>query len=162
MELGWFAAALLLVVLGIIGSVMPLLPGLPLVLAGVYLYAVGTGLSGGIGLGHLVVYTLIGGAAIGLSMLANVIGVRAAGGSRRAMLGAVLGLLAGLVVGGPFGVLVGPFLGAVLFELLGGRPTRQVLRAGVGAAVGVLVGRVTEFAVAVGLSASFVISVVGD
>jgi uncharacterized protein len=157
-EVGWFAAALLLIILGIIGSVMPFLPGLPLVLAGVYLYALGTGLDAGIGLGHLIAYTLIGGAAIGLSMLANMIGVRAAGGSRRAMLGAVLGLLAGLLVGGPFGVLVGPFLGAVVFELLGGRAARQAVRSGVGAAVGLLVGRVTEFAVAVGLSASFVIS----
>jgi uncharacterized protein len=160
-EFGWLAAALLLLMLGIIGSVIPLLPGLPLVLAGVYLYALGTRLSGGIGLGHLVVYPLIAAAAIGLSLLANLIGVRAAGGSRRAMLGAVLGLVAGLVVGGPFGVLVGPFVGAVLFELLGGRAARQALRSGVGAAVGLLVGRVTEFAVAVGLSASFVISVAG-
>ncbi len=159
-ELGWLAAALVLVVLGIVGSVAPLLPGIPLVLAGVYVYALGTGLSGGIGVGHLVVYTLIGGAAIALSWLANVVGVRAAGGSRRAMLGAALGLVAGLVLGGPFGVLVGPFIGAVLFELVGGRATRQALRSGVGAAAGLLIGRVTEFAVAVGLSASFLVSVV--
>ena len=73
-ELGWFAAALLLVVLGIVGSVVPLMPGLPLVLGGVYLYAFGTGLHGGIGPGHLVLYTLIGGGAIALSTLANMVG----------------------------------------------------------------------------------------
>jgi uncharacterized protein YqgC (DUF456 family) len=160
MDLGWFAVALVLVVIGIVGSVVPLLPGLPLVLGGVYLYALGTGLNGGIGLGHLVVYTLIGGGTIVLSTLANVMGVRAAGGSRRAMLGAVLGLIAGLFLGGPIGLVVGPFVGAVLFELLGGQAARQALRSGLGAAVGLLVGRVAEFAVAIGLGASFVVSVV--
>jgi len=159
-ELGWFAAALLLVVLGIVGSVVPLMPGLPLVLGGVYLYAFGTGLHGGIGPGHLVLYTLIGGGAIALSTLANMVGVRAASGSRLAMLGATLGLVAGLFLGGPVGLLVGPFVGAVVFELLGGRASRQALRSGVGAAVGLLVGRIAEFAVAIGLSASFVVSVV--
>ena len=49
LSVGRFAAALLLVVLSIIGCVVPLLPGLPLVLAGVYAYVLGTGLSGGIG-----------------------------------------------------------------------------------------------------------------
>lgn len=159
MELGWFAVALVLVVIGIVGSVVPLLPGLPLVLGGVYLYALGTGLHGGVGLGHLVVYTLIGGGVVVLSTLANVMGVRAAGGSRRAMLGAALGLVAGLFLGGPFGLIVGPFIGAVLFELLGGQAARQALHSGVGAAVGLLVGRVAEFAAALGLSASFVVSV---
>jgi uncharacterized protein YqgC (DUF456 family) len=158
-ELGWFSLAVVLLVLGIIGSVLPLLPGLPLVLAGVYVYALGTSLGGGIGMGHLIVYTLVGGAAIALGWLANMIGVRAAGGSRRAMVGAALGLVAGLFLGGPFGVLIGPFVGAVIFELVGGRATRQALRSGVGAAAGLLVGRVTEFAVAVGLSASFLVSV---
>ena len=72
-----------------------------------------------------------GGAGIGLSTLANVIGVRAAGGSKRAMLGAAIGLIGGLLLGGP-----------------------------IGAALGLLVGRVAEFAVAVGLAASFVLCVV--
>jgi uncharacterized protein YqgC (DUF456 family) len=159
MELGWFAVALVLVGVGIVGSVMPLLPGLPLVLGGVYLYALGTGLHGGVGLGHLVVYTLIGGGVMALSALANVLGVRAAGGSRRAMLGAALGLVAGLFLGGPIGLVVGPFIGAVLFELLGGQAARQALRSGLGAAAGLLVGRVAEFAAAIGLGASFVVSV---
>ena len=75
----WFAVALLLMLVGLVGAVLPLVPGLPLVLAGVYLYALTTGLGAGIGLGHLVVFTLIGGATIILSSLANLLGVRAAG-----------------------------------------------------------------------------------
>jgi uncharacterized protein len=160
MEFGWFAAAVVLMLLGILGAFVPFLPGVPLVLAGVYLYALGTGLSAGIGLGHLMLYTLVGGTAIALGMLANMVGARAAGGSRAGVLGAAVGLFVGLVVGGPVGLLVGPFVGAVLFELAAGGAARQALRSGLGAAVGLLVGRVFEFAVTVGLSASFVVSVV--
>ena len=61
--LAWFAIALLLMLAGLIGAVLPLLPGLPLVLVGVYVYALATGLAGGIGLGHLGGDPLIGGAA---------------------------------------------------------------------------------------------------
>src|SRR2546425_336475 len=99
MAIGWFAVALLLMLVGLLGAVVPLLPGLPLVLAGVYLYALGTGLGGGIGPGHLVLYTLIGGAAILFGTLANLFGARAAGGSRAGALEAMLGLLVGLVLG---------------------------------------------------------------
>src|ERR687886_469040 len=64
MVLAWFALALLVMLVGLLGAVLPLLPGLPLVLLGAYVYAIATGLGAGIGLGHLVLYTLIGGAAI--------------------------------------------------------------------------------------------------
>jgi uncharacterized protein len=161
MTLVWFAVALVLMVVGLLGAVLPLLPGLPLVLVGIYIYALATGLAAGIGLGHLVLYTLIGGGAIVLSSLANVFGTRAVGGSRAGMLGATVGLVLGLFVGGPVGVLIGPFVGAVAFELLAGHAHRQALRSGLGAAAGLLVGRLAELAVAVGLIASFVVSVVG-
>jgi uncharacterized protein YqgC (DUF456 family) len=161
-EVGWFAAAVVLMVGGIIGSVAPLLPGIPLVVAGVYVYALGTGLNGGIGLGHLVVFTLIAGAAIAASLLANIVGARAAGGSRAAVIGAMIGLIAGFFVGGPLGLFLGPFVGAVALELLSGRAGRQALRSGVGVALGLLLGRVTEVALALGLTAWFVVSVVAS
>ena len=57
----WFVLAMLLMVAGVIGSLLPLVPGLALVLVGVYVYALGTGLAAGVGLGHLVLYTIVGG-----------------------------------------------------------------------------------------------------
>jgi uncharacterized protein YqgC (DUF456 family) len=159
MAAAWFLLAVLVMLVGIVGVVVPFLPGLPLVLAGIYLYAVATGLGAGIGLGHVVLYTLVGGAAIVLGLLANLLGARAAGGSRAGVLGAALGLLAGLFLAGPVGLLLGPFVGAVVFELLAGQATGRAFRSGLGAAVGLLVGRLAELAVAVGLIASFVFSV---
>src|SRR5919199_2061071 len=108
MVLAWFALALVVMLVGLLGAVLPLLPGLPLVLIGVYVYALATGLAAGVGLGHLILYTVIGGGAIALSSVANVVGARAAGGSRAGVIGAMLGLVVGLFVGGPVGVLIGP------------------------------------------------------
>jgi uncharacterized protein len=155
----WFAVALLLMLFGLVGAVLPLLPGLPLVLAGVYIYALTTGLGAGVGLAHLVAYTLIAGATIILSSLANLLGVRAAGGSRAGVLGAIVGLLIGLFLGGPIGLIIGPFVGAVAFELLAGQAGRRAVRSGLGAAAGLLVGRLAELSVSAGLTASFFISV---
>jgi uncharacterized protein YqgC (DUF456 family) len=160
MAVAWFALALLVMRVGLLGAVVPLLPGLPLVLAGAYLYALATGLGAGVGVGHLVLYTLIAAVVFVLTSLANLLGARAAGGSRAGVLGATLGLLLGLVFGGPIGLLVGPFVGAVVFELLAGQAARRAVRSGLGAAVGLLVGRLTELAVSVGLIASFTFSVV--
>ena len=160
MTLAWFVVALALMLVGLLGAVLPLLPGLPLVMAGIYVFALATGLAAGIGFGHLALYTLVGGGAIVLSSLANVFGARAAGGSRAGMLGATLGLLLGLFVGGPVGVLIGPFVGAVALELLAGQARGRAVRSGLGAAAGLLVGRLAELAVAVGLIASFVYTVV--
>ena len=73
---------------------------------------------------------------------------------------ALLLMLVGLVLGGPVGLLIGPFVGAVAFELLAGQTGRRALRSGLGAAVGLLVGRLAELAVCVELIASFCFSVV--
>ena len=68
--------AILVMLTGVIGTLLPFVPGLPIVLAGVYLYALSTGLAAGIGLGHLVLYSFVGGAAFVASSLATPLGAR--------------------------------------------------------------------------------------
>ncbi|MBV8719076.1 MAG: DUF456 domain-containing protein [Chloroflexi bacterium] len=138
MVIVWFVLAVLLMLSGLIGSLLPFVPGLPLILAGVYLYALATGLAAGVGLGQLVIYTLVGGVAIIASSLASPLGARAAGGSRAGMIGATLGLLLGLVFAVPVGLVIGPFAGAVAGELLAGRSGSQSIRSGFGTALGIL------------------------
>ena len=159
MESLWFLLALAVMLLGVAGTFVPVLPGLPLVLGGIYLYAIATQLGGGLGAGHLVAFTLVGVAAYGFGFAANALGAKAAGGSRAGAVGAVLGLLVGLLLGGPVGLILGPFVGAVLFESLWGTRGRQAFRSGLGAALGVLAGTVVEFAVALGLTGAFVFAV---
>jgi uncharacterized protein YqgC (DUF456 family) len=155
----WFLLALGVMLLGVAGTFVPLVPGLPLVLGGIYVYAIATQLDGGLGAGHLAAFTVVGLVAYGFGFAANALGARAAGGSRAGAIGAVLGLLVGLVLGGPVGLILGPFVGAVLGESLWGTRGRQALRSGLGAALGLLAGTVVEFAVALGLTAAFVFTV---
>jgi len=71
----------------------------------------------------------------------------------------MVGLLVGLFLGGPIGLIIGPFVGAVAFELMAGQAGRRAVRSGLGAAAGLLVGRLAELSVSVGLIASFCFSV---
>lgn len=68
------------------------------------------------------------------------------GGSRTGTIGAIVGLLAGLFFA-PVGIIVGPFAGAVLFELISGRETNAALRSGFGSFVGFILGAVMKLTI---------------
>jgi uncharacterized protein YqgC (DUF456 family) len=139
--------ALALVVVGLAGVVLPALPGVPLLFAGLVVAAWAEGFAyvGGTAIALLALLALL---AYGADLGASALGARRFGASRSAVVGATLGTLAGLFLGLP-GVLLGPFVGAVVGELLAHRDLGQAGRAGVGAWLGLLLG------VAAKLSLSF-------
>src|SRR5262249_19324436 len=98
-----------------------------------------------IGVGRLVVLTLLAITAMALAHLASALGVRGAGGSRWAMVGALVGALVGLTVP-PLGLLLGPLLGAIAVELWRTHRLAESIRVGVGAVVGGLAGIVADVA----------------
>ena len=73
-------------------------------------------------------------------------GTRKWGGSRAGTAGAIVGLLVGLFFS-PVGIFVGPFAGAVVFELISGRKTNAALRSGLGSFVGFILGAVMKLSV---------------
>src|SRR5690606_42050027 len=111
----WQVIALVLIVAGLAGVVLPVLPGLPLAFAGMLLAAWADGFErvGGWTLAVLGVLTLLSFAA---DILSGAVGARRFGAGPLAVAGAALGTIAGLVFGLP-GLLLGPFIGAVLGEL---------------------------------------------
>lgn len=140
------ALVALLVVVGVAGSVLPLLPGLPVILGAALLHALATGFSP-IGVGRLLV--LAGLTAVGylLDGLAGALGARRFGGSRWGIVGAILGGVVGFFAG-LLGLLVGPLVGAVIGELVSGRKLAESLRIGLGTFLGILAGGAIRFAVA--------------
>ena len=144
----------ILMLAGIVGAIVPLLPGAPLILAGALLYAVATDFTP-IGAGRLAILAALGVLAWVLEHVAGVVGARRAGGGRAAVVGALLGMLVGVMVA-PIGLLVGPMVGAVAAELLTGRAPKASLRSGIGAALGVLTGVVAHFALALVMVGFFV------
>ena len=143
---GW-ALAIVLILLGLAGSILPALPGTPLILAGLILMAWlddfnSVGVGSLLGLGLLTIISLV------LDFIATAEGARRFGAGRGAILGATLGVLVGLFFGLP-GLLLGPFIGAVIGHRIGEARLDASIRAGVGASIGVLVGTVAKLIIGV-------------
>lgn len=141
----WIAAALL-VALGIAGLVVPGLPGAPVLFAGLVAAAWAEDFQH-VGVGWLSVLGLLATATWAADFVAASFGAKQFGASKRAMLGAALGGLAGLFFGLP-GVVLGPFAGAVLGELSLRRDLRSAQRAGLGATLGLALGAAAKLSIA--------------
>ncbi len=146
--------ALAIMAVGLVGTLVPSLPGILLVFAGVLVYAVATGFEV-IGWGHVAAFGALTAVALGLDLVANLLGARLCGASRWGILGAVIGVVIGLFVGGPVGLVLGPLVGAVALEALSGRPLGLALRSGVGVLVGYVLGTAAELALALVIVISF-------
>jgi hypothetical protein len=135
---------------GVVGAVVPGIPGTILIVAAIVIWGVAYGFAGlGIPLGVAVV-ALLGN--MGIDFLATYLGAKQAGASKWGQIGAVIGLLLGifgllpvLPIGGPLlGLLIGPLLGAIVGEYLYQRNWKSALKAGVGIVVGSLIGSLIE------------------
>jgi uncharacterized protein YqgC (DUF456 family) len=140
------ALALVIVVIGLAGVVLPGLPGTLLIFAGLLLAAwsdgfVRVGVGTIIGLGFLTAATYL------VDLAAIALGMKRLGATRRAMAGAAIGTIAGLFFGLP-GLVIGPFAGAVVGELTTHRDIGRAGRAGIAAWVGFLIGTVVKVALA--------------
>lgn len=150
--------ALLVMCVGLIGTVMPGLPGAPLILAaaiGHRLYFGASSISNGI----LVTLIVLTGLALLLEYLASLLGARKLGATWRGLMGAVLGAVVGLFFGLP-GIVLGPFLGALALEMMGGREFSEAARAGMGAVLGIAVGAAGKLACCVAMIGLFMFSAV--
>ena len=136
--------AVVLVIVGLAGVVMPALPGTMLVFAGLVLAAWADGFSR-VGAGTLVVLGLLAAGSYGIDFVAAALGARRLGASRRAMAGAAIGTVLGLFLGLP-GLIIGPFVGAVAGELTLHRDLLKAGRAGVAAWIGFAVGMAVKVA----------------
>jgi uncharacterized protein len=128
----------LLFLAGLVGSVVPWLPGPLFVVAGALVWAVATDFET-IAAGRLAILALIAVAAFVLDFVAGALGARRYGASRWGVIGAIVGSVVGLFFG-PVGLVVGCIVGAVAGELLRGGDVDRSLRSGVGAVIGLLAG----------------------
>lgn len=132
--IGWIVVIALFAV-GMAGAVIPILPGALAIFAAFFAY------------GLLIGFTPFGfwfwliESAILLTLLVadyavSALGVKKFGGSKASVVGSTIGIIAGPFVIPAFGLLLGPFLGALLGELLTGAGWDRAMRAGIGAVVG--------------------------
>lgn len=146
-----YIVAALLMVLGIAGTVLPALPGLPLMFGGMLL-AAWTDDFQRIGVLALVVLGVLTVVSFVIDFLATAMGAKRVGASRQATIGAVLGTFAGLFFGF-IGIFVGPFVGAVLGELSHRRALQRedlghATKVGIGTWLGIVFGVVLKLGLA--------------
>jgi uncharacterized protein YqgC (DUF456 family) len=145
-----------LMVAGLVGAVMPVLPGAALVLAGTVLGAWIDGFQrvGGWTVGVLVTLALLSWV---LDYVAGVLGAKKVGASKQALIGAALGTVAGLFLGF-IGVLVMPFVGAAAGEYLARRDHRAAARVGVATGLGLVVAMIAKVVIAFVMIGVFVVA----
>jgi uncharacterized protein YqgC (DUF456 family) len=131
-----------LIVVGLIGAVLPALPGIPLIFGGIWLFA-WLDQYRNLGLWWLVGIAVIGAVGMVIDLLSGALGAKRVAASRQAIAGALLGTLIGLFFGLP-GLLFGPFLGAVAGELSTGNSVLRSAHVGVGTWIGLLFGTLVK------------------
>ena len=141
-----YVLAGLLVLVGLAGVVLPALPGLPLVFAGMLL-AAWVDHFDTVGPVPLVILGLLTALSFLVDFWATAHGAKRVGASRMAIVGAVLGTFAGLFFA-PVGLFVGPFVGAMLGELGHARELRRAMKVGFGTWLGIVLAIVLKVGLA--------------
>lgn len=147
MTSGLIALVFVLMLAGVVGSLLPFIPGTPLILVGALIYAIATDFAP-VDEWRLLLLVALAVVAYTLDYLSGALGTKKLGGSRWAMFGAVAGGLIGIFFG-PLGILLGPILGAVAVELIYRKDMTIALKSGVGAVIGVLLGVVAKLSISV-------------
>ncbi len=136
-------ATLLLV--GLAGTVLPVLPGTGLIFLGILIYALSFGIET-VGVVTLVVLGIAAALSLLFDYLGSAYGAKRYGSTRWGVTGSILGGLVGMVVFNVIGLILGVFFGAAFAELLfAGKSTEHSLKAGWGSVIGFLGGTVLKF-----------------
>jgi hypothetical protein len=142
MDIVLIGFGIILMITGIIGCVLPFLPGPPLNYTGLLLlhftdrYHFSNE--------FLVLWAIITAVVYGMDLVIPVWGTKKFGGSKYGIWGSVTGLLAGFLFFSPFGIIIGSFVGAVIGELFAGKDSGAALKSGFGSFAGFVAGTVLK------------------
>lgn len=139
MEILFLIITLALMLLGLAGTIFPVLPGIPIIYAGYLIYGLATDWRE-YGAGVMIAFGAVTLLVLVLDWLAGAIGAKKYGASRAGVVGSVIGAVLGLIFFNIIGLVLGPFVGALLGELLLGRSLKEAVRSGWGALLGFLAG----------------------
>ncbi|SEP06922.1 hypothetical protein SAMN02800692_3527 [Luteibacter sp. UNC138MFCol5.1] len=138
MEFFLYLLSAALIVGGVAGAILPVLPGIPMIFGGIWL-AAAVDEYRHLGWAWLVAIGIVAAAGIALDFVSASIGAKKIGASPRALWGAGVGTVIGMFFGIP-GLIIGPFAGAVAGELWSGESVLRSAHVGVSTWIGMLVG----------------------
>jgi uncharacterized protein YqgC (DUF456 family) len=128
----------IMIIVGLLGCVLPVLPGPPLSFAALLVLQFSR--FADFSSAFLLTWGCVTIIVTVLDYVVPIWGTKKFGGSKPGMWGAAIGLILGLIFLPPFGIIIGPFVGAVIGEALTGKNAAASFRAGLGSFMGLLVG----------------------
>ena len=149
-----YILAVILIVVGVAGTILPALPGVTLVYAGMLL-AAWVGDFAFIGWPTLLILGMLTLLAILVDFAAGLLGAKRLGASKRSLWGALIGTIVGMFFF-PIGLFVGPFAGALIGELFAGGSLRKSTSVGIGAVLGFVFGTLAKIALCFAMLGIFV------
>lgn len=145
----------LLLLIGIVGCIIPALPGPPISFSGLLLFHFFT--SHQMDIDTLWWLAAVVSVITFLDYWLQVYGVKKFGGGKKAINGTILGLVLGLLVFPPFGVIIGPFIGAFIGAKIEAKEdSNRAIKIALGALAGFLGGTVLKFAISIYITILFV------
>jgi hypothetical protein len=142
----WYVIAGIIIAAGFVASILPNLPGIPMMFGGMLL-AAWAGHFEAIPIWVIVFLALLAAFSIVFDFVAGSYGAKRYGASKAAVWGAFIGTIAGLFFGIP-GIILGPFVGAIIGQLASGSRVEHAARVGVGTWIGLLIGTAIKIATA--------------
>ena len=149
----YYVIATLLVLVGLAGTILPVIPGTLLIFGGLLLAAWADGFAH-VGAVGLTIIGVLGALSFVADFVASLLGAKRVGASPQALFGAAAGGIVGIFFGIP-GMILGPFAGAVLGEFLARGGLRQASKVGVGTWLGLLAAAVVKVVIAAMMVATF-------
>lgn len=148
LQLIWWVLVVLLMLVGLLGTLVPLLPGAVLILSGAFVYEWALAAPGqGLGAVTLVGLTVLTVLSYVVDLVAGMWGAKKYGATAGGMWGGLVGLIVGLFFGLP-GLILGPPLGVVGGEVLAGNDLGAAVRIAWGTIVGAAAGMFVRFGIA--------------
>lgn len=145
-------------IIGIIGTILPALPGVVLIFGGMLVYGFMTNFEG-LSIWFFVIQLLAMAVIFVMDFIASAVSTKNYGGSKQATFGAAVGTIFGIIVLGPLGIIIGPFAGSVAAEILLGKEIKQAIRVGFGSIVGVVGGTIFKLVAEITMIIYFIMSI---
>jgi len=158
MEAFWWLFAIVLMALGLIGTVIPILPGTTIILAAAVVHRLVLGADRSLGWSALIAMLALTLLTCAIDAAAGYVGAKRFGATKWGLIGGAAGALIGLFFG-LFGLFVGPVIGAIAGELIGGKQITKAGRAGWGTFLGGLAGVIAKLFIGLIMIVIFLINV---
>ena len=153
MDIVLIIIGIVLLVIGLLGCILPIIPGPPISYMGMVMLQVTK--HGDFSASSMVLFGFI---AVGVTVLDFIVpiwGTRRMGGSKAGTWGATIGLLLGVFFFPPFGLIIGPLIGAIIGEVTTGKEFEHALKSGLGSFLGFLMGTGMKLAVSIIITYKF-------